>query len=46
MHDNYISFYNIIKGPEMVIAFSQIRHLIYHSEDLYNYILNLPILSG
>ena len=46
MHDNYMSFYNITKGPEMVIVFSQIRHLVYHSEDLYNYILNLPILLG
>ena len=26
----------IIVGPEMFIVFSQIRHLILHSEDLYN----------
>lgn len=35
----------IIMGPKMVIVFSQLRHLIKHSEDLYNCILNLlPIL--
>lgn len=35
----------IIVGPEMFIVFSQMRHLILHSEDLYDCILNLlPIL--